>query len=59
MRNFALFEMVMKEKKWEEIFESFLTNCVKKMESFENVCLMYDTPTWRANTDWLLKMGYK
>lgn len=36
-----------------------MIDCVKGTESFENVCLFFDTPTWRANTDWLLKMGYK
>ena len=53
LNNFALFECLKDEegkKKLTEMYESYLTSGVKKMD--------LHTPTWRCTTNHMSKMGY-
>lgn len=51
--------MVLKEKEWADKLEEVYMDHAKSMEAFKGICLSYNTPTWRANTDQLNKLGYK
>jgi len=57
MKNCNTFEMLNDDFK-DKLYEMYFDHA-KKMEGYKGIVLAYHTPTWRVNTDWLAKFGYK
>jgi len=57
MKDCNTFEMLNDDFK-DKLYEMYFDHA-KKMEGYKNIVLAYHTPTWRVNTDWLTKFGYK
>jgi len=60
MKDFCLFEILINEdKQWQKTITSMFREQAEKLSRYKDLCLMFDTPTWRMSSDWMEKIGVK